>query len=172
MGTLRIGGLLVFFSLISLCAHAGFEDDYTEKSWQEIETQLPAYPKAENLLSFFVSATNDNKFMVDGESITVGSDGVVRYTLVVVSSSGARNVSYEGLRCSSMERRLYAFGRDDKTWAKARSNQWGGIRNSVTNRQHAALYSEYFCPEGMIVKNATEARAALLSGGRSLTRTY
>ena len=35
----------------------------------------------------------------------------LRFTLVIVSPSGARNVSYEGMNCSTGERRLYAFGR-------------------------------------------------------------
>ncbi|MBI4742120.1 MAG: CNP1-like family protein [Betaproteobacteria bacterium] len=166
MGKLRIGRLLFFSVLVSASAAAAdFDEDYAEKPWQEIETRLPAYPKTENLLPFFVSAATENRFMVDGESITVGTDGVVRYTLVVSSPSGALNVSYEGLRCSAMERRLYAFGRDDKAWSRARGNQWSGIRASVVNRQHAALYFEYFCPNGLIVRDAGEARSALRSGG-------
>lgn len=148
---------------------AGFDSEYEEKRWEEIESQIPAFPSPENLVSFFVSASTDNKFMVDRLSIAVGADGVVRYTLVVTSSSGAQNVSYEGLRCSSGERRLYAFGRSDKTWSKARSNQWVRIEESTLNRHHAALYFEYFCPGGNIVRDADEARMALRAGGHPST---
>jgi hypothetical protein len=155
--------VLAGFSTGTLSAE--FDRDYDEKGWGEIETQLPAAPKADNLLPFFVSATTDNKFMVDRESISVAVDGVVRYTLVVVSSSGAQNVSYEGLRCASAERRLYAFGRSNATWSKARANQWLRIEESTLNRHHAALYWEYFCPNGVVVRDAEEARMALRSGG-------
>lgn len=157
------------FCASSCLLAAGFDSDYEEKRWEEIEAQIPAFPVAENLVSFFVSATTDNTFMVDRESIAVGSDGVLRYTLVVRSASGAQNVSYEGLRCSSGERRLYAFGRSDKTWSKARSNQWVRIQESTLNRHHAALYFEYFCPGGNIVRDADEARMALRSGGHPST---
>ena len=148
---------------------AGFDSDYEEKRWEEIETQMPAFPATENLVPFFVSASSDNKFMVDRESIGVGADGVVRYSLVVSTPSGAQNVSYEGLRCSSAERRLYAFGRSDRTWSKARSNQWTKIQESTLNRHHAALYFEYFCPGGIIVRDADEARMALRAGGHPST---
>lgn len=159
-----------FLGIVLVCCLAEaraveFDNEYEEKPWEEIEAQLPSFPKPESLESFFVSATTDNKFMVDRDSISVGTDGVVRYTLVVVSSSGAQNVSYDGLRCSTTERRLYAFGRSDKTWSKARGNQWVKIQDSTLNRHHAALYFEYFCPSGIVVRDADEARLALRSGG-------
>ena len=46
-------------------------------------------------------------------SLTVGTDGVVRYTVVVTSPAGARNVNYEGIRCDTYEWRLYASINDD-----------------------------------------------------------
>lgn len=162
------GLVLVFASQAGFAA--GFDNEYEEKRWAEIETQIPVFPKAENLLPFYVSATTDNKFMIDRESISVGTDGVVRYTLVAVSASGVQNVSYEGMRCVSAERRLYAFGRSDKTWSKARGNQWVKIQESTANRQHAALNAEYFCPIGNIVRDAEEALMALRSGGHPLVR--
>ena len=167
MSHIRVCGLFIFFSLMFASitgSAASFEDESAEKPWEKIEIQLPLYPQTENLLPFFVSSTSNNQFMIDSESITVGNDGVVRYTLVITSASGAQNVSYEGLRCASAERRLYAFGRQDKTWSKARNPQWLRLQNPELNRQHAALYSEYLCPNGTIVKNADEARAALRSG--------
>jgi hypothetical protein len=159
---------LLAFVLVAVSARvlaAGFDSEYEEKQWEEIEAQLPDFPKPENLDSFYVSATTDNKFMIDRDSISIGADGVIRYTLVVLSASGAQNVSYDGLRCATGERRLYAFGRADKKWSKARSNQWTKIRESTLNRHHAALYFEYFCPDGIIARDAEEARLALRSGG-------
>ena len=163
-----------FLPVFLLCASsfvlaAGFDSEYEEKRWEEVEAQIPAFPVAGNLAGFYVSATTDNKFMVDRESISVGADGVVRYTLIVTSPSGAQNVSYEGMRCSTAERRLYAFGRSDKTWSKARGNEWVKIQESTLNRHHAALYSEYFCPGGSAVANAEEVRMALRAGGHPST---
>lgn len=144
---------------------AAEEEDYMPKRWQESEVSMPAPPARGRLQPFYVSATTENRFMLDPETISVGSDGVVRYVLVVESAAGARNVSYEGIRCESAERRLYAFGRADGSWSPARGKLWLPIQGNSLNRQHAALYTEYFCPNGAIVRNADEARAALRAGG-------
>ena len=68
------------------------------------------------------------------------------------------------MRCETRERRIYASGRLDGTWSKARKNEWVRILDAWANRQHAALYLEYFCPIGTIVKDAAEARDALIKG--------
>lgn len=144
---------------------ADFEEDYESKKWQEVEVQLPAAPRQENLLPFYVSAATSNRFFIDGSTLSVGSDGVVRYVLVVMSAEGGRNVTFEGMRCEARERRIYASGRLDGTWAKTRKNEWVRIQEAYANRHHAALFLDYFCPVGVIVRNADEARAALARGG-------
>jgi hypothetical protein len=167
-------GLLASLALVgvhsAITLAAGFDDDYEVRVWEEIEASLPPPPKESALIPFYVSAVSDNRFLVDGDSISVGADGVIRYTLVVLSSSGARNVSYEGIRCETAERRPYAFGRTDGSWSKARSNSWVRIQNATVNRQYAALFSEYFCPYVIPVSNADEARMALRSGGHPSLR--
>lgn len=145
------------------------EDDDGPKKWEEVAVQFPPMPRQEDLVGFFVSSTTDNRFFVDSTSLSVGGDGVVRYVLVVLTGSGTRNVSFEGMRCESRERRLYAFGRSDGNWSKSRNGQWERIREGGINRQHAALFLEYFCPGGVIVNSAEEARDALRRGGHPST---
>lgn len=149
----------------SSLAVAQFDEDYETKTWQEIEFQLPKPPQDADLRGFYVSALADNRFYVDRQSVSIGADGVVRYTLVVLSSGGARSVSYEGVRCASAERRLYAFGRRNGDWSKARTNDWVPIKHAQTNRQHAALYFDYFCPDGVQVRSLDEALKMLDRGG-------
>lgn len=165
--------LLPLLCLLPFAAHGAdwnktdwgkFEYDFEEKPWAEMEAQLPPAPKAENLLPFFVSATTENRFFVDGASITAGGDGVVRYTLVIKSAGGATNVSYEGMRCSSGEIKRYAFGHADGGWGKARNPKWEEIRYKDLNRHHHVLHDDFFCPRGMAVRTATEAVNALKRG--------
>lgn len=141
-------------------------EDYVRPTWQEGEFVLPAAPSPEGLVPFYVSATTDNRFFVDVSSLTVGGDGVVRYVLVVLTKQGARNVTFEGMRCTSRERRVYATGRADGSWSTARRNDWIKVSEATTNRQHAALFQDYFCPDGVIVNSVTEVRATLLKNGR------
>ncbi len=148
------------------------DSEFEEKPAKESEVTLPAFPQAENLIPFEGSATTDNKYMVDSASLSVSNDSVVRYTLVIVSSSGARNVSYEAMNCLTSERRLYALGHSDETWSRARSDQWVKIQDNTVNRHYAELYTNYFCPIGMTLRNADEARQVLRRGGHPSVRQH
>lgn len=106
---------------------------------------LPAFPKTENLVPFYVSSSSANHFFVDAASVSLGQDGVTRLTLVVESPSGVRNISYEGFRCATVEKKTYAYGRADGSWSQARNPAWQVIRENALNRQHAALFRDYVC---------------------------
>lgn len=123
-----------------------FEFEYdNEKPWIELQAQLPAYPKDENLLPFFVSAAADNQFFIDSASLSVDADNVVRYALLVKSPQGALNMTFEGIRCTTREKKLYAFGRPDGTWSRNRFSKWEAIQNVSRNRQHHMLYDDFLC---------------------------
>lgn len=132
------------------------------KSWK---FRYPMRRNKKTWCLFYASAATDNRFFVDASTLSVSADGVVRYVLVVVSPQGVRNVTFEGMRCETRERRIYASGRSDGSWSKARKNEWSRIEDAAANRHHAALFLEYFCPFGIVVKDAAEARNALLQGG-------
>ena len=142
-----------------------FPDQAEEKPWEEQKLALPPYPRPENLLKFQVSGSTSFDFFVDPTSISVGKDGVVRYALMARSSTGATNVSFEGIKCTGRERKLYAFGRPDGTWSQARDARWGPITGNQANRHHAALADEFFCPARLIVRDTEEALDALKRGG-------
>jgi len=159
----RITKRLAIFVLLANAVAAvhgqsNFEEDFDDhdKSWKEIALQLPAAPRAENLLPFYVSPTATQTFALDAKSLTVGADDVVRYTLVTTSASGAKNISYEGIRCQLRHKKLYAFGHPDGSWSRSRRDQWEPISNNAANRQHAALAADYFCQDGMVAGKAAK----------------
>lgn len=165
--------LLIILCALPIASHAfdmekpewgKFEYDFESKPWQELAVKLPPAPKPENLLPFFVSAASSNRFYIDSASVSRGEDGIVRYTLVVKSSEGAENVSFEGIRCSTREVKRYAFGRHDGSWGKARSSSWEQISYKDANRQHHVLYDDFFCPQGIAAITAQEAVKALKRG--------
>ena len=149
-----------------------FESDFDEekKPWVEIEAQLPSYPKQENLIGFDAGAATQHRFYIDAPSLSVGEDGVVRYTVVVKSGGGATNVSFEGMRCATQEQKLYAVGRRDGGWVRARDPRWRRIEYRELNRHHAVLYSEFLCPERhvrmMTAKQMLEALKRASAGTR------
>ncbi|HYC43041.1 MAG TPA: CNP1-like family protein [Noviherbaspirillum sp.] len=147
-------------------AQSRFEEDFDdkEKPWQEIAVQLPAAPQQADLVPFYVSATATQSFAIDTRSLSVGQDGVIRYTLVAISDAGAKNVSYEGIRCATYERKLYAFGRSDGSWSRSRRDQWERIQSSAANRHHAALTKDFFCVEKTIAGTGEDIVRRLRAG--------
>jgi hypothetical protein len=134
----------------------------------EEAVSLPSYPKAGRLLEFFVAATSEFRFFIDTASLSVGSDGVVRYVLVARSPAGVENVSYEGMRCNTGEVRIYALGRAG-AWS-GKPSPWRPIEPRAVQRWHNALYREYFCPQKEPVASAREGIDALRRGGHPFAR--
>jgi hypothetical protein len=138
-------------------APEGFiEDDPDAKKWEEVAVQLPDPPAAANLMEFYVGPTATQTFYIDEKSVSIGGDKVVRYTLVSKSRSGAVNVSYEGIRCATIEKKTYAYGSENGTWTLARNAGWRPITELVANRQHAALVKDFFCDVTTVAGNAKD----------------
>jgi hypothetical protein len=147
--------LLVLLALLAPYASSANTDDAdTDALKAESPVVLPAPFQKNNLLSFYVSPTTTLDFAVDAKSVSVTEEGIVRFVLVVTSQSGASNISYEGIRCSTGERKLYAVGQTNGSWTAARRDVWETIIDRGINRQHAALAKDYFCEMGMVAGKA------------------
>lgn len=161
MRALVLAGVLTLVS----CGAVGAEDDEEEKQQApEAPVTLPAAPRPENLVEMYVGANATSRFFVDAASLNVLPEGILRYTAVIVSPSGARTVNYEGMRCSGREIKLYAFGRADGGWSNARKPDWRPINTSGPGRYQYILARDFFCPNAVPVRDAAEALRALERG--------
>ncbi|KAB2927097.1 MAG: hypothetical protein F9K30_04875 [Dechloromonas sp.] len=161
--------LLLLSVLTGGAVLADSDDDFVPQAWRELEVPLPGIPADQNLQPFYVSAVEINRFYLDTESLSIGADGVVRFVLVVLTPGGARNVTFEGMRCETRERRLYASGRQNGVWSKARSVDWQPINDAAINRHHAALFLDYLCPGGVMASSVAEIKGALRRTGYQIT---
>lgn len=145
---------------------ADFEYDFDEnaKAWKEIQARLPPYPKTENQVEFVVSPATSNRFYIDYPSISVGGDGVVRYTVLIRSPAGAETVSFEGLRCETGERKLYAFGRKNGDWSRNRYAKWEPVPVRQATSYQRELFFHYLCNVGT-AGSLEKIRHAVRSGG-------
>lgn len=133
------------------------QQEASKGKWKEAEFTLPAKaPQDADLVSFptLPSATLD--YAIDTKSVQVTADGVVRYVAVIRSKQGARNVSFEGIHCSSFESRLYATGRPDGTWVAARNSEWRPIRPYGTTAYQGILFRDYLCRDKAPLGDAKE----------------
>lgn len=93
----KLSLLLLLLSSFARAEWGQFDFQFeAETPWVELATQLPPYPRIENLIPFDVSSATRNLFFIDAASISVGDDKVMRYTVVVDAPGGARTISFEG----------------------------------------------------------------------------
>jgi hypothetical protein len=146
-----------------------WEREQEAREFKEVDLPLPALPKKEALIEFFVSGASSFRFFIDQASLSVGPDNVVRYTLVARSASGYENISYEGIRCNSGAYnggtyRLYAFANDGH-WSKNSTAEWQAIEPKSVQRWHNVLRGQFFCPNRLTILTSAEGLDALRRGG-------
>lgn len=107
---------------------------------------LPPYPDSDKLIQVDLKLRDfPFTFWIDPASLDVDEEGVIRYTAVLRSASGAENVVYEGIRCTRRQYRRYAYGAQGRFHLVGKS-QWQFLRPVSQDRYRATLIDEYFCP--------------------------
>ena len=143
-----------------------WDSDFDEgsKPWKEIESRIPSYPRASDLIRFDVGNASPHRFHIDARSVSIGEDRVVRYTLVVMAAGGARNVTFEGIRCDAREQKYYAVGHPDGSWVRARNPQWRRVEPADINAHHYVLTNYYLCSSWVPVGSVSQILDRLRTG--------
>jgi len=147
---------LLLLGAMPLAQASVFDDVFgnEDKNWVEVPPAIPAPPEDGDLIPFFVSSASSFRFAIDQKSLSIGTDGVVHYTLVATSKEGARNVSFEGIRCHTREYKVYAYGEGNGSFTERIDPTWKHIDEAVANRDRAALLKDYLCPNGVPLRVA------------------
>ncbi|WP_155448255.1 CNP1-like family protein [Allochromatium palmeri] len=112
--------------------------------WTEALTRLPPLPADSDLIEFSLDGSQDAfRYFIDGRHLSVGPDEVVRYTLVARSNTGARNLSFEGIRCTPQgQYRVFAYG-TERGFTPV-NEDWQGM-GRTTERYRLELWRHHFC---------------------------
>lgn len=114
--------------------------------WKETDIQLPPDPRDQDLIEFHVDDPERRfTYFIDKRSLRVDPDGVVRYTLVIESQRGVRNLAFEGLRCHTREFKVYAYGSSKGKMRPRKAPQWKAIKEERFSRVHRDLHHYYLC---------------------------
>ncbi|RJX33442.1 MAG: hypothetical protein C4516_01225 [Oxalobacter sp.] len=120
----------------------------------EQDVSLPTFPAFLNpktLLIVDTGPTSRQTYAVDAQTLTVTPDAtIVRYVVVATSSSGAKNVSFEGINCQTLQLKRYAYGTAQGKWIPTRANQWVAISSMSQNQLHYTLTRFFFCRGGFV----------------------
>ncbi|HWI36740.1 MAG TPA: CNP1-like family protein [Burkholderiales bacterium] len=165
---------LVFLLALAACSTPPEVSDWERQNMlreapREEAVTPPPFPRRGKLIEFPMADAAGFHFFVDGSTLSVDQQGIVRYVLVAQSPSGAQNVSFEGLRCPAAQHRIYATGQSDGTWAPARTS-WQPV--SHARRWQMALFQEYFCPQKVAIRDAGEGVRALQDGGHPFAKGF
>ena len=123
---------------LSFAASAQFNPDAMD--WKEGEVPPPPAFDVGKLLVFDVSTGSSLVYGVDPATLRIGNDGIVRYVMVATSRSGARNVLYEGIRCSSGEFKTYARYSAEGVWRSVDNPEWRSMFGNMPSR-HAVQFA-------------------------------
>jgi len=80
------------------------------------------------------------KVGVDPQTIAVGGDGVVRYVIVMVNSSGTTTAVYEGIRCTTDEVKTYARFSAAGSWTLLDNPTWKPVNDNTPSR-HSHVFA-------------------------------
>lgn len=127
---------------------APYENDDDEPApWTEDVKPLPAPPHEDDLIPLAVDGPQRNfKHYIDGKSLATHVDGVVTYTTVIASDSGAKNILFEGIRCDMGRYKTYAYGNGAGGFQPSLASSWQKIltRSGPTNYR-SELLRYYLC---------------------------
>lgn len=132
---------------------------------------LPETSQASEWLMFKVKQVGRHEYAIDPNSISQGGDGIVRFSLLIRTTGGVDNISFEGIRCATNEWKMYATGRDDGGWSRTPYPTWRPISEVGLNAVRFTLYKDYVCDrDGVPFRNAQvvvarirESKGGLLS---------
>lgn len=125
---------------LSLAQNVATVDDF-----KEIQAPPPPAYRKDGLVAIDMPPYTSLKFGVDPATLSVGSDGVVRYVMVAYSSSGSINAMYEGLRCATGEVKTYARSSELGHWTVVSEPQWRAVDKSPSTRHTLALARQGVC---------------------------
>ena len=126
--------------------HDKVPDHIEEQEWEEAESKLPPFPLDENLVDLGLDYPGSSfSYFVDSKSLERGSDGVIRYTIVIRSTSGASNVMFEGMYCNEKTYKTYGYSTGKGKFRAARNPKWRPIREIGSKPYRNDMWKHYFC---------------------------
>ncbi len=151
---------------LALCVTwAGAQNSLDNPDWVEAKEPPPPAFSADKLVPIDMPTYVTLKVGIDPDTLTVGSDGIVRYVVVMRNSTGSINAAYEGIRCEADQVKTYARQGSSGTWALVENAQWRNLTDNMPSRHAHALARQGACQVQM-APSKDEILQALRKGKR------
>ena len=138
-----------------------------EEDAGESPVELPAFPRAESMVELDRGLFDGGvRIFLDSEALSQPAPGVVRYTMLLVSSEGSGNLFYESINCDRDEWRTLAFGTREGGFEAIRQPRWRTLDAGASTGHRRALARYYVCIlERRLADRAEDLRRRLLGPG-------
>lgn len=140
------------------------------KPWKLGAVRFPPLPKPGKLIELDSSAIGTRyQYYLDPASVSVGKDGVTRYTIVIVSPSGARNVLYEGIHCDASNARTFGYAtRTSRGFQPATGSRWEPLEINGARAYRYYLADRFVCDQVGSALDIKAVRRRLMALARGL----
>lgn len=126
-----------------------------DPEWREAEAPPPPAFKQGGLIPLEMPRSA-LRFGVDPASVSLGSDGIVRYVVVAASATGAVNGLYEGIRCDTAEFKVYARYNAGSGWTVAKESRWRPLHDAQTSSHSLVIARTGACVGHAPNRSATQ----------------
>ena len=138
----RIGAGLSL-ALVATCTVAQTPVDVPQ--WVEENAAPPPAFAKEGLIPIEMPSYVTLKVGVDPATVSVGTDGVVRYVVVMRNTSGSVNAAYEGILCTKGEVKTYARAGASGEWVAIKQPEWRPLTDNLPSRHAYAISKQGGC---------------------------
>ena len=114
-----------------------------DENWAEDQVPPPPAFSTSKLLKVEGPVSSSLRFGIDPDTLSIGKDQVVRYVLVM-QGPAATTVVYEGLRCSTGQKRVYARRNGDSGWEIVQEG-WQPLNQSSATRYALNMARDGVC---------------------------
>ena len=166
---LAIWTLAGAFALLCQFSMAQSGNGLDNPDWVEIPTPPPPQFSKDHLIAIDMPLHITVKVGVDPSTITVGTDGLVRYVLVMTNSSGSSNAIYEGIRCVSDEVKTYARSGASGQWNMVEKPAWKSVSENMPSL-HAKAFARQGGCQSRLATSQQEIISALKATQKPPTR--
>jgi len=126
--------------------------------WVEAAVPPPPTFSTDGLLPIEMPPYVTLKFGIDPQTLALGTDGVVRYVVVMRNASGSTQAAYEGILCTTGEVKTYARAGANGTWTPVREPQWREMTDNLPSRHAFAISKQGVCDGRMAAQPAAMLR--------------
>lgn len=143
-----------------VAASAAFSQTPIEKpEWMEAAAPPPPAFSRDRLIRIEMPPYSALKVGIDPETVSVGSDGVARYVVVMQNASGSVDAAFEGILCATGDVKTYARMGSAGTWVPVREQQWRSMTDNLPSRHAFAISKQGVCDGRSAPKAASIVRA-------------